>query len=396
MVQKVANKGSASRRATAPRRVKVPEVDQNHLQHLLLKYVREVGPDESFQLYEYHGLTKQMAANGEAILKCMPLCEALLQAAPSGSVKFTALQQAIRSCSWSCRPWSDALRQRFKGKTLDEVIAQLSDNVITLLKHLRRLRKEDRFRQATQKMQSWQIKQLGRLKDMLSNDSDSEGDQGPTLPTVESKEDVEDDLPSTQDLLRMVDDAAEVRTPSPPKKQSCASSSASSSGAQENPEKAKQSDARRLCSLLAEAQATSPVPCKKAEIYAKMEELDAASDGAPGSRPQVMKRPAAKSELERVIKAAAKRKIEPASSASAEQPTLHSVFEKGTLKLMKYPTGAVAVRMKYGCQKQLLQIKMPTLDESWQKAEALMADLEGGKTLEAVLAKKKAIVKASG
>ena len=65
-------------------------------------------------------------------------------------------------------------------------------------------------------------------------------------------------------------------------------------------------------------------------------------------------------------------------------------FEPGSLSLMTYPTGAVAIRMKTGLKKQLLQINLPGNSAAENKAEAekLKSELEAGQTLGYVVAEK--------
>jgi hypothetical protein len=155
--------------------------------------------------------------------------------------------------------------------------------------------------------------------------------------------------------------------------------------------------------LLRAALDSSPVPCTKADIYAGM---------ALAEEAKVSKKPAAsKGTCKKFAAADISAGMEPASSASSsKQPaaskgtckkhaakprktvslSMDMKFEPGSLSLMTYPTGAVAIRMKTGLKKQLLQINLPGNSAAENKAEAekLKSELEAGQTLGYVVAEK--------
>jgi len=145
------------------------------------------------------------------------------------------------------------------------------------------------------------------------------------------------------------------------------------------------------------------VPCTKADIYAGM---------ALAEEAKVSKKPAAsKGTCKKFAAADISAGMEPASSASSsKQPaaskgtckkpaakprktvslSMDMKFEPGSLSLMTYPTGAVAIRMKTGLKKQLLQINLPgkSAAENKPEAEKLKSELEAGQTLGYVVAEK--------
>jgi hypothetical protein len=382
MVQKKANQKANTSKAGGANRQAVPDVDLAHLGHALKKYVEGLGVDAAFKLEEYHSLAATNAVNGAALVKLESLVMAMLKVAPRGHIKYSDLKKAVSSCIAATQSLWKSISQCFPGKSTDEVSGDLADNLMTVLNHVRRLQNHDRFGQAIYKLSAWQVDVLAKLRDSFGGIDDDDEIGGIALAEVATlaySSDAES-IPATQDLVDMLGGMDLT-----PKKQTGRGSS-SSSGI-----------------LLRAALDSSPVPCTKADIYAGM---------ALAEEAKVSKKPAAsKGTCKKFAAADISAGMEPASSASSsKQPaaskgtckkpaakprktvslSMDMKFEPGSLSLMTYPTGAVAIRMKTGLKKQLLQINLPGNSAAENKAEAekLKSELEAGQTLGYVVAEK--------
>jgi hypothetical protein len=351
MVQKKANQKANASKAGGANRQAVPDVDLAHLGHGLKKYVEALGVDAAFKLEEYHSLAATNAVNGAALVKLESLAMAMLKVAPRGHIKYSDLKKAVSSCIAAIQSLWKSISQSFPGKSTDEVSGDLADNLMTVLNHVRRLQNKDRFKQAIYKLSAWQVDVLARLRDSFGSHED-EASMVDEVATLAYSSDAES-IPATQTLCDMVADID-----STPKKQT--GSASSSSG-----------------HLLRAALDSSPVPCTKADIYKGMELAELA---------EIKKKPAASKGTSK--KPAAK----PGKTVSL---SMDMKFEPGSLSLMTYPTGAVAVRMKTGLKRQLFQINLPGKSAAENRAEAdqLKSELEAGQSLGAVLAMKALIAK---
>jgi hypothetical protein len=381
MVQKKANQKANTSKAGGANRQAVPDVDLAHLGHGLKKYVEGLGVDAAFKLEEYHSLAATNAVNGAALVKLESLVMAMLKVAPRGHIKYSDLKKAVSSCIAATQSLWKSISQCFPGKSTDEVSGDLADNLMTVLNHVRRLQNHDRFKQAIYKLSAWQVDVLAKLRDSFGGIDDDEigGIALAEVATLAYSSDAES-IPATQDLVDMLGGMDLT-----PQKQTGRGSS-SSSGI-----------------LLRAALDSSPVPCTKADIYAGM---------ALAEEAKVSKKPAAsKGTCKKFAAADISAGMKPASSASSsKQPaaskgtckkhaakprktvslSMDMKFEPGSLSLMTYPTGAVAIRMKTGLKKQLLQINLPGNSAAENKAEAekLKSELEAGQTLGYVVAEK--------
>lgn len=351
MVQKKANQKANTSKAGGANRQAVPDVDLAHLGHGLKKYVEGLGVDAAFKLEEYHSLAATNAVNGAALVKLESLVMAMLKVAPRGHIKYSDLKKAVSSCIAATQSLWKSISQCFPGKSTDEVSGDLADNLMTVLNHVRRLQNHDRFGQAIYKLSAWQVDVLAKLRDSFGGIDDDDEIGGIALAEVATlaySSDAES-IPATQDLVDMLGGMDLT-----PKKQTGRGSS-SSSGI-----------------LLRAALDSSPVPCTKADIYAGMALAEEAKvSKKPAASKGTCKKPAAK----------------PRKTVSL---SMDMKFEPGSLSLMTYPTGAVAIRMKTGLKKQLLQINLPGNSAAENKAEAekLKSELEAGQTLGYVVAEK--------
>jgi hypothetical protein len=376
MVQKKANQKANTSKTGGANRQAVPDVDLAHLGHALKKYV-SADAENAFKLEEYHSLAASNAVNGAALVKLESLVMAMLKVAPRGHIKYSDLKKAVSSCIAATQGLWQSISQCFPGKSTDEVSGDLADNMMTVLNHVRRLQNHDRFKQAIYKLSAWQVEVLGRFRNSFGGIHDDETEaMMMSPPTVAYSSDAES-IPATQDLVDMVQGLD-----STPKKQT--GSDSSSSGI-----------------LLRAALDSSPLPCTKADIYAGMKLAETPSK-KPAASQGTLKKPAAGGiyagmELAELAKPSKKPAASKGTSKKAAAKPGKTVslsmdmkFEPGSLSLMTYPTGAVAIRMKTGLKKQLLQINLPGKSTAENKAEAekLKSELEAGQTLEYVVAEK--------
>ena len=382
MVQKKANQKANTSKAGGANRQAVPDVDLAHLGHGLKKYVEGLGVEAAFKLEEYHSLAATNAVNGAALVKLESLVMAMLKVAPRGHIKYSDLKKAVSSCIAATQSLWKSISQCFPGKSTDEVSGDLADNLMTVLNHVRRLQNHDRFGQAIYKLSAWQVDVLAKLRDSFGGIDDDDEIGGIALAEVATlaySSDAES-IPATQDLVDMLGGMDLT-----PKKQTGRGSS-SSSGI-----------------LLRAALDSSPVPCTKADIYAGMalaEEAKvskkpaaskgtckkfAAADISAGMEPAELAKPSKKPAASKGT--CKKHAAKPRKTVSL---SMDMKFEPGSLSLMTYPTGAVAIRMKTGLKKQLLQINLPGNSAAENKAEAekLKSELEAGQTLGYVVAEK--------
>ncbi len=77
----------------------VPDMDEEHLMDLLVAYVNHVGIRCAFEFHAYKGLQVANAVHGPSLLKLDGLARALLQAAPSCEIKYSALKSCLKCCS---------------------------------------------------------------------------------------------------------------------------------------------------------------------------------------------------------------------------------------------------------------------------------------------------------
>ena len=381
MVQKKANQKANTSKAGGANRQAVPDVDLAHLGHGLKKYVEGLGVDAAFKLEEYHSLAATNAVNGAALVKLESLVMAMLKVAPRGHIKYSDLKKAVSSCIAATQSLWKSISQCFPGKSTDEVSGDLADNLMTVLNHVRRLQNHDRFGQAIYKLSAWQVDVLAKLRDSFGCIDDDEigGIALAEVATLAYSSDAES-IPATQDLVDMLGGMDLT-----PKKQTGRGSS-SSSGI-----------------LLRAALDSSPVPCTKADIYAGMALAEEAklSKKPAASKGTCKKFAAADISAGMELAELAKPSQKPAASKGtckkhAAKPrktvslSMDMKFEPGSLSLMTYPTGAVAIRMKTGLKKQLLQINLPGNSAAENKAEAekLKSELEAGQTLGYVVAEK--------
>jgi hypothetical protein len=77
----------------------VPDCDLEHLEDVLVGYVKKVGNEQAWQLYSYNTLNVTQAANGKDLWKILQLLQCLVQVAPWAEIKYADLKpSSIISC----------------------------------------------------------------------------------------------------------------------------------------------------------------------------------------------------------------------------------------------------------------------------------------------------------
>ena len=77
----------------------VPDCDLEHLEDVLVGYVKKVGNEQAWQLYSYNTLNVTQAANGKDLWRVLQLLQCLVQVAPWAEIKYADLKpSSIISC----------------------------------------------------------------------------------------------------------------------------------------------------------------------------------------------------------------------------------------------------------------------------------------------------------
>ena len=76
-----------------------PDCDLEHLEDVLVGYVKKVGNEQAWQLYSYNTLNVTQAANGKDLWRVLQLLQCLVQVAPWAEIKYADLKpSSIISC----------------------------------------------------------------------------------------------------------------------------------------------------------------------------------------------------------------------------------------------------------------------------------------------------------
>ena len=310
-----------------PRRQPTPVIDMEHLVDILKEQVKKLGASSAFQVGVYLTMSKTQAINAlgllaqdNFILKLMDVNEVLVFNYKDLKAAFTEVCKAY-----------PGVKESFPLEMRGGLAGKLAEATMTMCTHVRRLKDEQKFAEASRSLSDWQVQALERLRVNLpgqAGGSTQSSEKAKKAKTVTSESEGEEQLPSTQELL-------EKEMPATP---------------------GKASDG-----LLEDALGVSPVPARKQNL--KME--------------IGFKKPAA-----------AKVTKKPAGKASLVKPALdkRNLDYKGkSLRIMVYyKTTAVAVVAE--TVGQLFQVV------SFKDARKLMQMLKNGASLDTVLAEKKKLV----
>ena len=312
-----------------PRRQPTPTIDMEHLVDILKDQVKKLGASNAFQLGVYMTMSKTQAINATGllaqesfILKLMDVNEVLVFNYKDLKTGYTEV----------CKTYPE-LKDSFPLDMRVALAGKLAEATMTMLTHVRRLKDEVKFVEASRCLSDWQLQALQRIRLNLPGEAGgSKQPSGKKAKTVASESEGGEGLPSTQELL-------EKETPGTPDKHS-------------------------EC-LLEDALGVSPVPARKQNLRQKMGLKKPAAA-------KVCKKPASKGDL--VKSGLDKRNLD---------------YKGKKLRTMVYnKTTAVAVVAE--TVGQLFQVvTFKDVKKNEKAARKLMGMLQNGASLYTVLAEKK-------
>ena len=312
-----------------PRRQPTPTIDMEHLVDILKDQVKKLGASNAFQLGVYMTMSKTQAINATGllaqesfILKLMDVNEVLVFNYKDLKAGYTEV----------CKTYPE-LKDSFLLDMRVALAGKLAEATMTMLTHVRRLKDEVKFVEASRCLSDWQLQALQRIRLNLPGEAGgSKQPSGKKAKTVASESEEGEGLPSTQELL-------EKEMPGTPDKHS-------------------------EC-LLEDALGVSPVPARKQNLRQKMGLKKPAAA-------KVCKKPASKGDL--VKSGLDKRNLD---------------YKGKKLRTMVYnKTTAVAVVAE--TVGQLFQVvTFKDVKKNEKAARKLMGMLQNGASLDTVLAEKK-------
>ena len=352
-----------------PRRKKTEDIDGMHLVDILAEVVRKEGCDQAFTFHIYTNLSKQQAIQGMDLAKQLPLVTLLSTVCPSLMFKYSDLKQAFSSILTTY----PALRSRFPAEKQAALAGSLSESVMTILTHCRRLLVDTKLREASKNLPEYYASKLLELKKLAQA---GENDDGPSC--------------AQQDSQRVVEGNGGKED----KRKAEAPSSSSQPSKREawqailDMEVPQTQDDTSSCSALKDAEAVSPVPPRKKDIRELMKKPAAHTDVS--AQPEK----ATKGQTQKVTKGKPATKASQPKTMLKKQGVVKKTSSGVNYHLMSYKaTQAVAIRVRGG--KQVLQIKKKGNDlaGNTKLAQQLLDALVAGKSLEEVLEMKESLLK---
>ena len=260
-----------------PRNKAKPQVDMELLTNTLETYVKEVGLSAAFDLGPYSaGHDKTQAASAKGLAKSRVLLSKLALVNPTLLYKYKNLKDSLASVSTT---WKDLLGQQARGqKSWKE---WMSDNILTVLLHARRLKDPVRYNEVLHKATVFEKGELKKVRELVLN---AQEDQNKDLEDKEDEDDLDkkdkqaEDKPGTLedlDLGKLVDKPGslsdmDLDIPMTPK--TCRSA---------------------VGSLTQAAEELSPVPAKKGVLKSAIQKKPALKKPAAANLDSTFKRPAA-------------------------------------------------------------------------------------------------------
>ena len=154
-----------------PRREKVPATDLSHLQDVLSEHVQAEG---GFTFKGYHHQLKAQAILGGDLAENSTLMKRLMQVQPALLFRYADLKDVMGKIvqRFAC------VRDQFPMNQQDKAAAKVSNILMTLCTHTRRLRDQSRLREACSTLTSWQSSKLEELRDLMNNKEPSSPQKG--------------------------------------------------------------------------------------------------------------------------------------------------------------------------------------------------------------------------
>ena len=144
-----------------PRREKVPDTDLSHLQDVLAEHVQNEG---NFSFTGYKHQLKAQAILGADLAENSSLMKKLMQVQPALLFRYADLKNVMGKIVQRF----SSVRESFPISQQEKAAAKLSNSLMTMCTHTRRLRDSNRLREACSTLAAWQSSKLEELRDMLN------------------------------------------------------------------------------------------------------------------------------------------------------------------------------------------------------------------------------------
>ena len=297
------------------RRGPTPQVDARHLQDVLLAHVKQIGVGKALDVGQYMSMNTSEAVNGPELAKQKELIKALFKVDTGMMFKYIDLKDCLSKC---LREYPD-IKMRYGEDKRPVLHEHLASSMLTMAAHTRRLKDDVRFQQALKKCSQFEAQELTEIRGWVM-----EADPVLPLKSSTSKESFTHvalpPTPKTPPLSEsMVDNQSEMNQ---------------------------------------EAEASSPIPCRKKTIKAIMKR------GGAAEKISSQKKPAASKE-----------------TASTKKPA-----GKASYVLMYYKSGkgAWAIRQSGGSQLFQVVVGEKNKEEVRQRCLQAIEKLERGQPVEDV------------
>ena len=210
------------------RRKSVPGTDLDHL----FDVIKECHRSGCLHFRSYENVSKAQAILGKDMVGLLPLLKALMGVQPSLMFKYMDLKEVYKRLN-SQFP---ELKSQYPVQDQHHLSSKMADCTMTVCTHARRLKDDNRFKEACRSLSDWQVERLQQVRDMLAEGELDEKGGGSKekakvpMPvesdaaSVDTLEALELEVPATQDTLSEAEDshlkrAAEKAVPVPSRKQ---------------------------------------------------------------------------------------------------------------------------------------------------------------------------------
>ena len=143
-----------------PRRQPTPVIDMEHLVDILKEQVKKLGASSAFQVGVYLTMSKTQAINAlgllaqdNFILKLMDVNEVLV-------FNYKDLKGAFTEV---CKAYP-GVKESFPLEMRGGLAGKLAEATMTMCTHVRRLKDEQKFAEASRSLSDWQVQALERLR----------------------------------------------------------------------------------------------------------------------------------------------------------------------------------------------------------------------------------------
>ena len=146
-----------------PARQKTDDVDFEHLVDILQEYAMKCGLEQAFDFGEYDKLQKQQAVNGRELANHKDFIASMKGMSDNLLLKYSNLKSAYTRL---VKKFPQML-SRFQIAEKDYKPGHFATTTMTLLTHTRRLRDEQKFREACRGLPNFYISKLQELRGLV-------------------------------------------------------------------------------------------------------------------------------------------------------------------------------------------------------------------------------------